>query len=80
MTSLPTIHHGSAPELLPVMCELAYPGATYIDDSAKAKQWSNRLGKPMHEVLIETNGHSLDLVFHDLIVRELHPGDKEWVE
>jgi hypothetical protein len=58
----------------------AYPGASYIDNSALAQEWSRRLNKPMHEVRIETNGHNLALVFHDLIVKELSQGDEEWVK
>jgi hypothetical protein len=58
----------------------AYPGATYVDNSVPAKEWANRLGHPMHEVRIETNGHNLDLVFHDLRVREISEGDEEWVK
>ncbi len=63
-----------------VCYSLAYPGATYIENSVCAQDWSRRLGKPMHEVLIETNGHNLDLIFHDLIVRELTESDEEWVK
>ena len=48
----------------------AYPGATYMTDSVLAQEWSQRLGKTMHEVQIETNGHNLRLVFHDLKVSE----------
>jgi hypothetical protein len=57
----------------------AYPGATYVDNSELASEWSGKLGKPMHEVRIETNGHDIGLIFHDLIVRELKEGDEEWV-
>jgi hypothetical protein len=59
---------------------LAYPGATYVENSELAREWTLRLGKPMHEVRIETNVHNLGLVFHDLIVRELHEGDEGWVK
>jgi len=62
-----------------VCFSLAYPGATYVDNSAPAQEWANRLGKPMHEVRIETNAHNLCLIFHDLSVRELREGDEEWV-
>jgi hypothetical protein len=34
----------------------------------------------MHEVRIETNGHNIGLVFHDLILRELKESDEEWVK
>jgi hypothetical protein len=59
---------------------LAYPGATYVENSAVAQEWAVRLGKPMREVLIETNGHNLRLIFHELNVRELKESDKEWVK
>ncbi|MBF6570930.1 MAG: hypothetical protein IVW54_18860 [Candidatus Binataceae bacterium] len=62
-----------------VCYSLAYPGATYIENSILAREWAERLGKPMHEVLIETNGHNLSLVYHDLSVRELKDGDEEWI-
>ena len=57
----------------------AYPGGRYINGSMDAEEWAIRLGKPMHEVRIETNGHNFNLIFHDLIVRELSETDEEWV-
>ena len=63
-----------------VCYSLAYPGATYVENSAAAQEWAARLGKSMHEVLIETNGHNLRLIFHDLSVRELKEGDEEWTK
>jgi hypothetical protein len=42
---------------------LAYPGATYIENSVSAREWAGRLGKPMHEVVIETTAHSLNFGF-----------------
>lgn len=63
------------------ICESSvYPGAKYIADSALAREWTSRLGKTMHEIIIETNGHNLRLVFHDLCVRELKETDREWVK
>lgn len=63
-----------------VGCSLVYPGAKYIENSVLAREWAERLGKPMHEVRIETNGHNFDLIFHDLSVRELRQGEEEWVK
>jgi hypothetical protein len=63
-----------------VCYSIAYPGATYVDNSAIAREWAGRLGKPMHEVRIQTNCHNLGLIFHDLSVRELRKGDEEWVK
>ncbi|MCK7483536.1 MAG: hypothetical protein M0C28_45785 [Candidatus Moduliflexus flocculans] len=50
---------------------MAYPGLRYIDDSVRARQWSERMGKPMHEVIIETEAFQLQLVFHDFTVTKL---------
>ncbi|HLZ50048.1 MAG TPA: hypothetical protein VKP61_04815 [Candidatus Acidoferrum sp.] len=62
------------------VCEsTVYPGAKYIADSRLAQEWTSRLGKQMHEVLIITNGHNLHLVFHDLSVKKLKETDPEWV-
>ena len=44
----------------------AYPGLTYEADGARAREWAARLGRPMHEVLIETEAFRLRLVFADL--------------
>lgn len=50
---------------------VAYPGAKCFEDSKLAREWSSRLGKPMREVQIKTNGHDLTLVFHDLKMEDL---------
>ncbi len=44
----------------------AYPGLLYVADSTVAREWTERLDKPMHEVDIETNAHNIRLVFHDV--------------
>ncbi len=49
----------------------AYPGLTYLERSATANGWSERLGRPMHEIRIETNVFSLNLVFHDVVIAKL---------
>ena len=54
-----------------VCWSLAYPGLTYVDDSLRASARTKRLGKPMHEVIIETEAFELQLVFHDVIVEKL---------
>jgi hypothetical protein len=48
-----------------------YPGLTYLEDSKAASDWSQRLGQPLHEIQIETNVYSLNLVFHDVIITKL---------
>jgi hypothetical protein len=52
-----------------------YPGVVYLPDSPRAAEWSRRLGRPMHEVRIETNAWTLELVFHALRVHRIAHGD-----
>ena len=54
-----------------VQWSMAYPGLTYVEGSGLADGWSGRLGLPMHEVRLETEAFSLNLVFHDVIVTKL---------
>jgi hypothetical protein len=49
----------------------AYPGLSYVDDSVRARQWSERLGVPMHEVVLETEAFQLRVVFHEFLVTKL---------
>jgi hypothetical protein len=49
----------------------AYPGLIYLEDSTAASDWSQRLGRLMHEITIETNVYSLRLVFHDVVITKL---------
>ena len=56
---------------------IAYPGLSYVEDSADALDWSHRLGHPMHELLLETNAYRLRLVFHDLDLVQIARGDPE---
>jgi len=53
----------------------AYPGLTYLSDSAAAREWSERLASPMHEVFIETNAHNIRLIFHDVEITWLSQND-----
>jgi hypothetical protein len=55
----------------------ATPGLRYLEGSKAVQDWSRRLGKEMHEILIETNGHNIRLVFHDVIIRKLAQADSE---
>jgi hypothetical protein len=49
---------------------LAYPGLTYMDDSDRARRWTELLNIEMHEVRIKTNVYELSLVFRDVTVSE----------
>jgi hypothetical protein len=51
-----------------------YPGAKIVEASETARQWSEALGIEFHEVLIETNGHNLTLVFTELQMSEVGAG------
>jgi hypothetical protein len=53
----------------------AYPGLTYLQDSPLVQEWSRRLGRSMHEVLIKTNGHNIQLIFHDVVITKIAEGD-----
>ncbi|MGA7731059.1 MAG: hypothetical protein WCD37_07275 [Chloroflexia bacterium] len=49
----------------------AYPGLTYLENSEVAHDWSQRLGRAMHEVRIETEVYWLNLVFYDVVIRKI---------
>lgn len=51
-----------------------YPGAKLLPSTAETARWSERLGRPFHEAVIEANGHHLTLVFSDLSVDHVEPG------
>lgn len=50
---------------------LAYPGISTDAGSVTAWQWANRLGKPMHELSLETDRYLIEFVFHDLRIEKL---------
>jgi hypothetical protein len=53
----------------------AYPGASTVIDSPRAAEWSDRLGRAMHEVEIKTNAYTLRLICHALQIEQLAVGD-----
>lgn len=57
-----------------VKWQALYPGMTLVAASPDASRWSEALGLPFHEVLIETNGHNVELVFSDLVVEAVESG------
>jgi hypothetical protein len=57
-----------------VKWQLLYPGMKLVPTSTDAERWSDELGLPFHEAMIETNGHNVSLVFSDLIVQAVDPG------
>jgi hypothetical protein len=57
-----------------VKWQVLYPGMKLVPDSTDARRWSDELGLPFHEAVIETNGHNVSLVFSDLTVQTVDPG------
>lgn len=53
----------------------AYPGPSLDASSSSAAKWVERLGRPVHEIRIETNAYLLRLVCHSLHVVQLAVGD-----
>jgi hypothetical protein len=56
-----------------------YPGMTLQPESSETREWAELLSIPMHEVLIETNGHNINLVFSDLHVSTVAAGESPFV-
>jgi len=53
-----------------VRWQALYPGARLITDSARARDWAERIGIDFHEICFEMNGQYLTLIFHDLEVTD----------
>jgi hypothetical protein len=51
-----------------------YPGATILPESETTRRWRQAVGIDFHEVRLETNAHSLTLVFSDLQVTQVPMG------
>ena len=56
-----------------------YPGMTLLPESEETREWSEHLGREFHEVLIDTNAHSINLVFSDLRVGHVAAGEAPFV-
>jgi hypothetical protein len=56
-----------------------YPGMKLMPETDETREWAAQLGRPFHEVLMETNGHNLTLVFSDLRVSVVEPGSAPFV-
>jgi hypothetical protein len=41
-------------------------GWNYYENSKRARTWSQRIGRKMHEISVETNAYGLELVFADI--------------
>lgn len=51
-----------------------YPGATLVEGSERAHLWEREVGVPFHEVVIEANAQTINLVFSDLRVDRVATG------
>ncbi len=49
-----------------------YTGFSHVDNSQKAKDWSERLGKPMIEVELEAEIFKMDFILHDWTLKKLN--------
>lgn len=49
-----------------------YPGFTLVDNSSKAKDWSEKIGKPMQEVELEAEIFTMNFIFHDWSIKKLN--------
>ncbi|MEO8095211.1 MAG: hypothetical protein ABI632_09790 [Pseudolysinimonas sp.] len=52
-----------------------YPGATMIERSDDAERWTEALGIPFYEVVVEAPPIRVRLVFSDLVVERAEPGE-----
>ena len=49
----------------------AFPGFSVVQNSAKAHEWTNKLGQAMNELLVETD-FTLNLIFHSWTLKKIH--------
>jgi hypothetical protein len=49
-----------------------YPGFTLVDNSSKASEWSEKLGKQMKEVELEADIFKMNFVFHNWTIKKLN--------
>ena len=49
-----------------------YPGFSQVDNSKKAKEWSEQLGKPMIEVELEAEIFKMNFIFHNWTLKRLN--------
>jgi hypothetical protein len=57
-----------------VQTQELYPGPKVIENSVRARKWTNGVGIPFHEVDIEANAHRINLIFAYLSVEEVKVG------
>jgi hypothetical protein len=62
-----------------VKSQVLYPGMQLMPETDETRKWSAQLGLPFHEALIEMNGHNITLIFSDLQVSTVGPGEAPFV-
>lgn len=62
-----------------VRWQMLYPGLTLLPPTPETREWAAQLEVAFHEALIETNAHTISLVFSDLRVDEVAPGAMPFV-
>ncbi len=51
---------------------IAYPGFSSIPNSIKAKKWTDKLGKEMQEVMVESEIFKINLIYQDWTIKKLN--------
>ena len=51
---------------------IAYPGFSNVDLSNKSLEWSNRIGREMKELLVESEVYKINLIYHEWIIKKLN--------
>lgn len=57
-----------------VNCQILYPGANVVPDSARAAEWSEKIGIPFREVRVTGNAQEIAVIFSELAVEENEAG------
>lgn len=62
-----------------VNCQILYPGANVVPDSARAAEWSEKVGIPFCEVRVTGNAQEIAVIFSELAVEEIEAGYAPYV-
>lgn len=62
-----------------VNCQILYPGANVVPDSARVADWSEKIGIPFREVRVTGNAQEIAVIFSELAVEEIGAGYAPYV-
>lgn len=62
-----------------VRWQMLYPGLALLPPTPETREWAAQLGVPFYEAVVETNAHTISLVFSDLRVDKLAAGATPFV-